>query len=317
MTPNRTFPQNILDNAFDAWSRYIKTAKWDAQARHALSRELFTLFPLVIRECDLQSIFLTGRQHGFAPVSVVNIIILHGGYHRLLESGFLSVGHTRFIDSLYQPTFPELDYNTANSSILAPWITLPAQEALLDISLQDALVVEYGSGASTFFFKQYAARVISFEDDSDPAGGASWTNLMKQRAKQLSVDIDLIRPDNDNVMPSYILSNLWSRTGKILVMIDGLNRYKHFSDWAESICADQSLPIVLLVDNSEIGSFRSIFAKLIQAGSTVTHYYGNVYGQLTTKQCTSFVTFAPKLLHSRVSAPADHDLRWGKMNFQE
>ena len=88
----------------------------------------------------------------------------------MLQAGILNRGNCRFLDSLYHPAFPELTYNVNNKETLAPWITLPAQEILLDIGLSNYTVVEYGSGMSTFFFTSEAIICYSFEDDKDPAG---------------------------------------------------------------------------------------------------------------------------------------------------
>ena len=77
---------------------------------------------------------------------IIGMIILHGGYFKLVESGEISRAHIRYIESLWQPIYPTLHYNAVNHDILAPWRTLSAQEELLDLDLDKFIVIEYGSG---------------------------------------------------------------------------------------------------------------------------------------------------------------------------
>lgn len=64
------------------------------------------------------------------------------GLFRLLHLGVLSTGEWRFLDSLRHLAFSELAYNINNSEILAPWITLLTQEALLNLDLLIYIVAE-------------------------------------------------------------------------------------------------------------------------------------------------------------------------------
>jgi hypothetical protein len=117
-------------------------------------------------------------------------------------------------------------------------------------------------------------------------------------------------------LPELVVRDLWKGNGNLLVSIDGGDRCKHFKDWANYISSSQHHPIVLLVDNSEINGFDQEFVKLSSKRASIYHHYGSVYGQLTTKQCTSFITFNPDLMHLAGAAPSVHDQRWGKMNMQ-
>ena len=109
---------------------------------------------------------------------------------------------------------------------------------------------------------------------------------------------------------------MWRGKGNLLVSVDGGNRLKHVEDWVEYMIKNQDLPILLLIDNSEWDFFASAFKTLLSKNTYIFHCYGNVYGQLTTKQCTSFATFNPILMHGACTAPMAHDQRWGKMNMQ-
>ena len=169
---------------------------------------------------------------------------------------------------------------------------------------------------STFFFAKEARECYSFEDDQDPAGKGSWTPAMQAQASRLNQSINLIRPELYNDSPELIVRDLWKGNGNLLVSIDGGDRCKHFKDWANYIDSYQHHPIVLLVDNSEISYFEQEFVKLCSKRASIYHHYGSVYGQLTTKQCTSFVTFNPALMHLAGAGPSGHDQRWGKMNMQ-
>jgi len=307
--------KNIHD-AFSLWRNYI-----DANSNHEspgliIFGDLQRAFSSITLQEPIEEILKVGVEHGFAPVSIINIIILHGGYFRLLQSGILQRGGTRFIDSLYHPTFPSLSYNCINLDINAPWITLSAQEALLDMDLSNVIVVEYGSGMSSFFFARSAKCCFSFEDDGDPAGKGGWSKQMVEMSKQLAIDIHLISPTNENTTPEWVSNNLLINNDISLISIDGIDRCRHFSEWSQYITQNRKKQVVILLDNSEIDSFRESFEYLWENEACIYHHYGNVYGQLTTKQCTSMITYHPKLLVGSSPAPSMHDKRWGKMNFQ-
>ncbi len=261
----------------------------------------------------LQKIFEIGSEYGFSKSEVGNILLIHGAYFRLIKEGLLSRAQSRFIDSLYQPGFPSLEYNTQNQDILAPWITLPAQEALLDLELDRFTVIEYGSGISTFFFAFESKKCFSFEDDNDPHGGISWIARMQKQANNINQPINLISPDKINVKPSYIIQNYCYDEGPILVSIDGLDRENHFSEWSQYISQNKDKLILLLIDNTDIG-FESQFLLLADHGASIVHHYGFTYGQFEpNKGCTSFCTLHPQLLIGKNPSPKFHDRRWGGM----
>jgi len=307
---------SAVSDAFLLWREFVDSNSSHDSQGLIIFPELQRAFSAILTDITLAEIFDVGIKYGFAPVSIINILVLHGAYPRLLQEGVLKRGSCRFLDSLYHPTFPSLKYNTFNQDINAPWITLSAQEVLLDMALKDFIVVEYGSGMSTFFFSRESNQCYSFEDDKDPAGKGSWTNQMLEQAGKLDLDIKLITPTDHNILPGYIVSNIWEKHGgNLLISVDGGDRDRHFADWADYVLAHRYAPIVLLVDNSDIG-FHEQFAMLSAGGASIFHHYGNVYGQLTTKQCTSFCTTRPDLLVSKTSSPKDHDMRWGRMNMQ-
>ncbi len=178
-------------------------------------------------------------------------------------------------------------------------------------------MIEYGSGMSSFFFALMANNCYSFEEDADPAGKGSWSEEMTNQSRHLDCPIKLITPCYDNDTPKRVVNELWKQEGRLLVSIGGGERSRHFKEWGDYIIERQGNPIVILIDNSEISDFSETFNLLADRGAAIYHHYGNVYGQLTTKQCTSFATFRPALMHSsRGAAPFNHDKRWGKMNMQ-
>ena len=177
-----------ITNAFSLWRQFINSNRDNPNPGLIVFHDLTKRFQVLAIEADLNEVFEIGRSYGFAPVSIINILVLHGAYFRLLQAGILNRGNCRFLDSLYHPTFPELSYNVNNKEILAPWITLPAQEILLDIGLSNYTVVEYGSGMSTFFFASEAQTCYSFEDDKDPAGHGSWSSKMKNQSINQSIN---------------------------------------------------------------------------------------------------------------------------------
>jgi hypothetical protein len=302
--------------AFDLWRDYLVHCKSNENAFASWPAELTKSFQKIAVEGDIDCAIRCGLEHGFAPVSVLNMLILHGGYPRMQRLGVLERSSTRFIDSLYQKTFPDLMYNTGNADILSPWITLSAQEALLDLSLQQYTVIEYGSGISSFFFSKEAFLCFSFEDDEDPAGKNTWTKEMNRQSERLGISINLIKPDRFNWLPETVARDLWAKETRLLVFIVGGDRCKYLKAWTAYLQRHRDQDIVLLIDNSEIACFASEFDILTSSGASVYHHYGYVYGQFVTKQCTSFATYNPRIMHLNGSAPYSHSKRWGKMNMQ-
>ena len=139
---------------------------------------------------------------------------------------------------------------------------------------------------------------------------------MMDMSKQLGININLISPVAGNTSPKWVIDNLLSDNANLLILIDGIDRCKHFAEWSEYITQNPNKKVILLLDNSEIDGFRETFHHLYSDNAFIVHHYGNVYGQLTKKQCTSFITYHPNLLVGASPAPSTHDKRWGKMNFQ-
>jgi len=284
------------------------------QFETVLHSEMALLFSRLAQFANLSDLFRIGCSCHYPPSYIINILILHGGYNRLLSEGIISRADTRYIDSLYNLPYPPLLYNVANHDICAPWITLGAQEALLDMDLHSTSVIEYGSGISTFFFSKSCKECVSFESDSYPEGGASWSSSMRSVSEAVSVPISLIKPSSTNTSPHASLA-LLSSTQKVLVNIDGEDRTRHFEEWTDWLTAERPNNVVLLVDNSEYSPFAAIFERLLRSAFLIYHHYGLVYGRSLGKQCTSFVTCNPALMTHNVS-PNLHDIRWGRMETQ-
>lgn len=279
-----------------------------------LLSEMALLFGRLTQTADLSDIIQCGVTYGLAPAHVINIIILHGGYFRLISSGIISRAESRHVDSLYNPPYPPLLYNATSQDICAPWITLGAQEALLDMDLSSTSVIEYGSGISTFFFARSCQECVSFESDSYPEGGPSWSSSMCSVSSSAGISLRLLNPAITDCSPQSSLALLAS-PNKILVNIDGEDRTRHFGDWASWLIENRSSDVVLLIDNSEYSPFVPLFQRLKRHGAIIYHHYGPVYGRLVGKQCTSFVAFNSWLMTSNV-APNAHDMRWGRMETQ-
>ncbi len=278
--------------------------------------DLPNAFSRIALSAPLEKVYEIGTNKGFPGATITNMLILHGGYFRLLKEGMLQPKAARFIDSLYQPTFPSLNYNTKNEYVTAPWITLSAQEVLLDICLDDYTVIEYGSGISSFFFSREANACYSFETKKTDSIEDSWWNQMKNQSAILKENINLLSPEDDLDTPKSVIDTLWKGIGKLLVFIDGGDRKKHFDEWSQYIILNKESPVILLVDNSELNRFKESFSDLAKNGASIFHHYGSIYGQLINKSCSSFITYRSDLLVGRNSAPANHDNRWGAINFQ-
>ena len=132
----------LIVKAFKMWRRLINVnSRIEGELVNPPER-FQSVFQQVALHSDLKDVFRVGQEQGFNEQSVVSILILHGGYFRLLKESNLAPEQFRYIDSLYQETFPSIGYYSKSESLLAPWITLSAQEALLDMPLKSMAVVE-------------------------------------------------------------------------------------------------------------------------------------------------------------------------------
>ena len=140
---------------------------------------------------------------------------------------------------------------------------------------------------------------------------------MNAVSSKLNMPINFSGIDCLAINPERIIAIMKERgLESILVLIDGEKRQEVFECWADWICLNQSEKILLVIDNSERESFDKSFYLLSGAECILVHHYGNVYGQVYNRQCTSFATFHPRLLIGSNIAPSGHDKRWGKMNMQ-
>lgn len=311
----------IIDNEIDkeihfAFIHLTKfwEASQDCQAPGIVSptSDLQKCFSNIVRCAPLNKIYEIAEEYSIPPGTVSNLIILHGGYFKLVShGGLIDRAMVRYIDSLYQPIFPPLNYNTINEDINAPWLTLPAQEAILDMDLEDSIVIEYGSGISSFFFNKRSKQYFSFEDNElDKEDKNNWYSKMQSQSKALAVDLNIQTSNKDNKNPEWIVENLFNNSKSLLIVIDGLDRANLFKAWSNYITNNKDIKAVLIVDNSEKFYFKDSFEMLYHNKAIISHYYGNVYGQTITRVCTSFVTFDPSLLVNKSPAPNTHDKTW-------
>jgi hypothetical protein len=278
-----------------------------------------TLMIVAVNKQDCRSIIQSASHHGFPAVSAIDKIILHGGFWKLIDEGLLDEASQRHTVSLFGPIFPSLEQHVESMS-LAPWITLGAQEQLLDIGLDKFIAIEYGSGISTFFLNMTCMKLLSYEDDGDPASLSSWLAKMLAISSKAGCQLNVKRPikgEDDN--PDWLVNHNKVPLGQeLIVFIDGCDRIHLFNAWSDYVIRNPSRKIMILLDNSEIPAFSAAFQRLYDNRFTIVHHYGQVYGQMSTKQCTSIVTFHPDLLVAKqFASPARHDRRWGSLNFQD
>ena len=162
------------------------------------------------------------------------------------------------------------------------------------------------------------------------------TALALYEGHRLSVDIDMFgKSDIDTDKFTDILKEkgetiILSQSPKILIFsINGIK--VDFVDYNFELLEPLTIiEGIRLVSKKDIAAmklnaiagrgskkdFFDAFKLLFNAKASVYHCCENVYGQLTTKQCTSFATLNPELLHGICAAPSAHDQRWGTMNMQ-
>ena len=186
----------ILD-ALETWKEFTQKNADNPNPGLIIDDTLQIKFARICVQCNARDIIKIGIEIGFSLDSLINIIILHGGYFKLLKEGFITRENCRHLDSLYHQSSPHLYYNTNNPEILATWITLSAQEILLDLNLKEYVAVEYGSGISTFFYERETIECYSFEDDPDLIQGKNWSEIMAFQASHLGRKLNLIKPTNN------------------------------------------------------------------------------------------------------------------------
>jgi len=251
---------------------------------------------------------------GIPSSSVLGWIALHGGLPRLNHNLYLT-RTLSYLDSLLRLTHPNLGYLTRNTISLAPWITLPAREALLDLRLNEFNVVEYGSGASTFFFNKNCLQVITFEDDIANGTPCNWSSIMNKEARLQGLNINLCDPTSISTDPVAVSSQFNDINAPLIVLVDGCDRPRHFNEWSKHIVKNPSIPIVLIVDNSENWKFLASFMLLQKHKASIHHHYGPAYGVLGY-HCTSFISMDSAQLMPKHASPAYHDRRWSPLSLQ-
>lgn len=267
------------------------------------NREVFSRNP--------RELLAIGTSVGIPPASIIGLIILHGGYPDLIMNNIINRKDYKFFESLYHSTWLPLKYNVLQEDVTAPWITLSAQEALLDIDLKSCSVIEYGSGVSTFFFARNCKEVITFEDDETSLDGVRWSSIMKNLATDMHYELSLYALAQDYIDPYIATSMLKKTQEKLLVFIDGPQRERAFLKWSQYIIKNPELDVVLLIDSSDFEFFANIFELLSSFEATIFHHYGYVHGNAVIKSVTSFVTMRPSRLLNGSAAPSKHDSRWG------
>ena len=299
-----------IASAFDALESYRSSLESSGQQDLALLSQLSSRFSLCIQKYSARDFFKEGDARGYPSMNVLNLLLIHGGYVKALSEGCIRRSSFRYFDSLFLEPFIPLKYYSLNSDLTAPWITLPAQEALLDIDLSQFIVIEYGSGISTFFFAREAKACYSFESNSDMTGGGDWSSKMHETAAILDLNLHLIEPSSGNTSPSNVISDYCDQDSPLLISIDGEFRKLHLAEWSSWLIRNPNSNVIIVLDNSENIKFAASLNDLSSAGAAIINYYGPVYGQAFSRQCTTIITFNPRLLVSKSISPALHDKRW-------
>lgn len=163
--------------------------------------------------------------------------------------------------------------------VFLPWFTYPAIAQLLRWSLNDQVIVEFGSGSSTMFFYEQGAKLIVSQEDN-----AEWFSFV-QNSLPSSNKLEYNLANNKE---AYVLSP--SRLAEIrptVVSIDGIHR----ADCADAVSryingtSRLDSPALVILDNSDWhGKSYSILSALDEF--TPIDFYGhgpnNCYGWCTT-----------------------------------
>jgi hypothetical protein len=213
-----------------------------------------------------------------------------------------------YYDDLNLGWYPSLKHKLANTDPkkITPWITYSATEFILDYDLSAYQCIEFGGGMSTLFFAQRCKGVTTYESDQ------SFVNILSNWLD----DHDIY---NVNFEKEYQTSNesLIQLSSKMptIILIDGdtssratsLNSAMYSLRWAKH-------PIILIVDDSDIPSYKKSFGELKAEGFVPINLYGPKPGQ--PFRCSTSI-FLSKHQHFMASAsPNDHSRLFGIGPFQ-
>ena len=99
----------FLTDAFKLWQRLIDVNS-SFDSRRDTPRKFQETFQKIALDADISETLRIGQEQGFSEHSVIGMIILHGGYFRLVNETNLKSEQMRHIDSLYGHSFPSVDY---------------------------------------------------------------------------------------------------------------------------------------------------------------------------------------------------------------
>ncbi|HBF22705.1 MAG TPA: hypothetical protein DDW23_02705 [Planctomycetes bacterium] len=141
-----------------------------------------------------------------------------------------------------------------------PWMNYPIISFLRERIPADAIVFEFGAGASTEFFAKYGERVVSIEHD------ALWFKEVKESLPE-NVVLEHVPLDAGDTYPSFITEHPESFD---LVIVDGRRRVDCFSRAIESL----SVRGCIVLDDSNRRRYRQAFQMAEQSGFRYIHFEG-------------------------------------------
>lgn len=185
-----------------------------------------------------------------------------------VETGhFISATLGRAVDKSRNPipmyTYPAIDFLSANKPYLAT-----------------CSVLEWGAGQSTLWWEKHANSVISVEVSED------WANYTESNL-EISNGVTILRCNSEQEFKLKAIKFLESKKFDIIV-IDGIA----YPKGTRLVSAQASLPLLhnsglIVVDNSDLASLRSVIDLLRHNGFCRIDFYGYSPGAYY-KQCTSF-----------------------------
>lgn len=141
-----------------------------------------------------------------------------------------------------------------------PWMNYPIISFLRERIPADAVVFEFGAGASTEFFAKHSERVVSIEHD------ALWFQEVKKSLPENAV-LEHVPLDSGETYPSFIAEHPDSFD---LVIIDGRRRVDCFTRAIESLSARGCI----VLDDSNRRRYRQAFQMAKQSGFRYIHFEG-------------------------------------------
>ena len=206
----------------------------------------------------------------------------------------------------FKKWYSDMHSSETTLSLGLPWMTYDAIDFLEEITSEEKIVFEWGSGGSTLFFAPRCKQVISVEHDKE------WSKILKEKLQNLEINNVILkeisgeRIDNFiNLNPEnaadFISKELKSAGLSYEKYVKAIDQYNHnyfdiivVDGRVRNACIKQAIPHVkkggyLIVDNSDRRYYLSEFNFLNNQNEwKKSEFVGPVFFQHAFSKTTIF-----------------------------